>query len=149
MKTQLPVFVYGTLRNGFGNYSRLLKGNTEKEVVGAMTDGAIYPVRPSGGFPCLTEEDGFVVGELMYIKPNIYDKTLRSLDWLEGYNKTDQKHSMYIRKKKLVDTPLDGVVDAWVYVWNTDYRPITTNRIPSGCWKTFEMAKLMERRGIQ
>lgn len=131
---QLPVFCYGTLRNGFGNYHNILKGTTEKEKSG-LIEGAIYPVRPSGGFPCLIEQEGSVVGELMYIKPELYDDTLARLDMLEGYSKRSPKNSMYIREKREI-VCFDEKVIAWVYIWN---RPTPrTEKIPSGCWKTFE-----------
>lgn len=134
---QLPVFVYGTLRNGFGNY-RLLEGRTLKEET-AFIDGAIYPVHQNGGFPCYTDrENGVVVGELMLIKPNVYDDTLRSLDMLEGYHSSHINQSMYIRKIKKVRTE-HGEMLAYVYVWNVTHgRPLTTEKIDSGCWKTFE-----------
>ena len=136
---QIPFFVYGTLRRGFGNYNAILAGNTDREVA-ALADGVIYPVGHYGGFPCLMEEDGTVVGELMYIKPDRYDEMLQRMDRLEGYRENSPKNSMYIRKQKTARTN-DGLIDAWVYVWNG---AISTERIKGGCWKTFTQKRAAE-----
>jgi gamma-glutamylcyclotransferase (GGCT)/AIG2-like uncharacterized protein YtfP len=140
MKKQLPVFVYGTLRKGFGNY-RLLKGKTIKEECG-LIDGAIYPVSSNGGFPCLVEQKGVVVGELMYIEPNMYEQVLERLDGLEGYREKDERYSMYLRRVRTVQTR-GGNVEAYVYIWNNGIR---TEKIPSGCWKTFEQQRAAARK---
>jgi gamma-glutamylcyclotransferase (GGCT)/AIG2-like uncharacterized protein YtfP len=131
MTKKLPVFVYGTLRKGLHNY-RLLQGATVKEVP-ATIKGVIYPVSPYGGFPCLVAEEGTVQGELMYIKPNIYDKVVDRLDSLEGYRKYHEVSSMYLRRKAIVKTE-EGEVEAWVYYWNSQ---IKYPRIESGDWKTW------------
>lgn len=144
---QLPVFVYGTLRRGFYNYNAFLKGKTINWKP-ALIDGAIYPVHSGGGFPCLVEEEGVVVGELMYIDPKEYKDVLWQLDRLEGYRENDEQSSMYLRRER--EVMCNGELEkTWVYIWNNNHRKITTDKITSGCWKTFEMTKLMERKGIQ
>lgn len=130
----LPVFVYGTLRNGFGNYQWALAGKTEKEET-ALLEGSLYPVRHGGGFPCLIEEEeGLVHGELMYIKPELYDDVMQSLDNLEGYNPKHPEHSMYRRVLRIVRVG-SKTVKAYVYVWNR-HTP-RTDRIESGDWARF------------
>jgi gamma-glutamylcyclotransferase (GGCT)/AIG2-like uncharacterized protein YtfP len=132
----LPVFVYGTLRNGFGNYNWALKGKTEKEET-ALLEGSIYPVHSGGGFPCLIEEEGLVHGELMYIKPDLYDDVMQSLDNLEGYFPKRESTSMYVRRVRDVHVGTK-TIKAYVYVYN---RPLRTKRIESGDWVKFAMGE--------
>lgn len=136
MENLTPVFVYGTLRHGEGNY-HILRGKTEKEEI-ALISGAIYPVASYGGFPCLMDEEGEVVGELMWIKPELYERTMQALDRLEGYREYDEKNSMYIRQK--VSVMYRGEeIQAWAYFWNRG--KTGTKKITSGCWKTFEQQR--------
>ncbi len=104
----LPAFVYGTLRSRYHNYDYLLKGNTCKEELATMR-GNLHLVG-GGSFPGLVHGDGLVVGELMYIKPDLFDHVLAELDGLErnGY--------MYQREKVVV-TAYEGQVEAWTYYW--------------------------------
>lgn len=109
----LPVFVYGTLRNGHGNYSNILEGNTVREEKASM-NGKLFMV---GGFPGMIQDnESRVVGELMYIDPKKYEEVMKRLDWLEGYRKND-KSSMYIRKQVMVWNGSVGIT-AWTYYWN-------------------------------
>ena len=109
---QLPIFVYGTLRNGYGNYNHYLRDRTEKEVLGAIR-GTMYDV---GAFPAVVCGDGRVIGELMHIKPADYVNTMRNCDQLEGYY-ADADYGMYVRQKIDVVT-VKGMVQAWIYIWN-------------------------------
>lgn len=137
MTKQLPAFVYGTLRNGFGNYERLLKGRTVAEHA-AITKGTMFSV---GGFPALINEfEQPIKGELMYIEPEKYEEVLRSLDWLEGYDRRDPKRSMYLREKVQVWNESTGqMVEAWVYYWNRSVKGL--EYVKSGCWREYKGAK--------
>lgn len=130
MGQQLPVFVYGTLRKGYGNYEWALKDRTTKEVYGVLSGYRMYAVST---FPGIVEGgEGAVIGELMYFTdPDI----MMHLDRLEGYDATHESRSMYLRRKVSVHTA-DGPVEAWTYIWNhalnappiesgdyADYRP--------------------------
>jgi gamma-glutamylcyclotransferase (GGCT)/AIG2-like uncharacterized protein YtfP len=138
---QLPVFCYGTLRNGLGNYQRLLKGNTTTEHA-AVTTGTMYSVH-HGGFPVLKKEfipdTELIKGELMYIDPEKYEEVLRSLDWLEGYNRRRPEGSMYIREQaRVFNESIGQFVDAYVYYWNGSVEGM--ERVESGCWNEYKMA---------
>lgn len=118
-----PVFVYGTLRKGFGNYAWALGGQTEQEAPATLYGFDMYAV---SSFPGIVEGAGHVVGELMYLKDAA---TLTRLDRLEGYEPGRESHSMYLRIRVACDTA-DGPIDAWTYVWNRALRD--TPRIESG-----------------
>jgi gamma-glutamylcyclotransferase (GGCT)/AIG2-like uncharacterized protein YtfP len=132
---QLPIFVYGTLLEGYGNWEYFLKGKTERVVSGFISGFDMYSV---GAFPCIKHSsiDRKVYGELMYVEPELYDQVLSRVDSLEGYHKGRySKQSMYLRKKVSVRTECGDIVQAWVYVWN---RPGDLgNRIKSGSWDEY------------
>lgn len=135
---QYPIFVYGTLRNGLGNYNRILQGMTERELVG-YTRGNIHEVG-GGGFPCLLKNKERVIrGEIMWLKPEVYERVMKRLDALEGFREHDPEGSMYTREmaRIMVDDPSKKdmeMTDAWIYYWNSNWR--YGDLIESGCWVT-------------
>ena len=73
----MKVFVYGTLRKGQYNHSRLDFAKLIEEI--DYINGEMYNY---GSFPAITlESDNRVIGEVYEVDENI----LRSLDSLEGY----------------------------------------------------------------
>ena len=123
------VFVYGTLKKGYGNH-HLLKN---AEFVGdATVKGTLYVE----GLPMYRSEgDGVVHGEL-YQVDNV---TLGALDMLEGYRKSTPQYSLYNRvsvdscvispehpDSDIGHIPLDTV---YIYEINRDcsaYQPIAS-----------------------
>ena len=131
---KLPVFVYGTLRRGFGNYYSFLKGTTEKEEPATMK-GVMYS---TGGFPAVIRGEGIVQGELMYIDKKFYNYTLNRLDMLEGYNPHDEMTSMYFRREVSVVTKTGKQVKAWAYIWNELFIPVKELiKVNNGDWADF------------
>lgn len=131
----IPVFVYGTLRKGFGNYSTFLEGETIKELPATLHGGKIYPVS-YGGFPCLVEskdKKDKVVGELMFLDKKKYFSIMFNLDDLEGYDPYNERSSMYLRKLAEVETE-EGTYLAWVYVWNGE---VSGKPIKNGDWADY------------
>lgn len=112
------VFVYGTLKAGYPN-SLLLK--TAKRVGDvAVTVGSYFILRDTGRFPVLMKiknkrkpiaaKAAKVVGEVYEVD----DKTLQSLDYLEGNGRMYQRKQFYIH--------VDGrTVKAWIYVGMTSF----------------------------
>lgn len=106
----MHVFVYGTLKQGFGNHV-LLKdskfvsnGHTKEE----------YVMYSTGGFPVVAEaETGLhVSGEVYEITPEV----LKRLDRLEGYP------TMYDRQEVEIDLEGTGVYQTcWMYVGAPDF----------------------------
>lgn len=133
---KLPVFVYGTLRKGHGNY-RLLAGRTVDEAR-AVVDGILHAA-PHGGFPCAVEGDGVIVGELMFIGDEVFDETMYALDMLEGYHENNPKRSMYLRKVVTATTPQGEDFEAYMYFWNYDR---VGDLIPSGDWNDYERPRI-------
>lgn len=135
--TQLPIFVYGTLRHGQANYRRFLAGQTAREQPAILPDHALH----TDIYPYVfdTDDDSRVHGELMFPLSHIYDELLARLDVLEGYREGDPA-SDYLRVRRPVHyTDADGktlTVEAWVYHAGPDVRREATeqNRISSGDW---------------
>lgn len=137
--TNLPFFVYGTLRNGQDNYPRHLDGRTEDEATGVVD-----------GYRMLGYEDGFpfaldgepgetITGEVMWIKPEQYETVLASMDRLEGYNPERENRSKNLYTREVVTVLLDdgSSVQAWMYVSTYEYGYLLSRgvpAIPSGDW---------------
>ena len=133
-----PFFVYGTLRQGQYNHTKI-KAFVE-ELIPAVATGYLYPVYETS-FPCMIHGDRPVHGELVYVSETAYPHVMARLDSLEGYDETNP-HSMYIRKSITVHTQA-GPVEAWAYFWNLDAFPYNVdweNRITSGDWAEYAPA---------
>lgn len=104
------IFVYGTLKRGYGNYERLLKGS---KFLGRAYSAARYRMY-NIGFPCLLDcgmAGDPVAGELFEVTPEV----LSFCDRLEGHPQ------MYCRK--LRHFVLEGKVQqAWVYIYQHPQR---------------------------
>lgn len=117
------VAVYGSLRQGHGNWRWLL--NREPVETSTLSQFKMYSL---GGFPGVlhsdSEEDQIVV--------EVYEadeKDMESLDRLEGYREHDPDTSMYVRER------VEGV-DAWIYVWNGRELP-EEKHVASGDWTQY------------
>lgn len=115
MRTPMPVFVYGTLRPGCGNYSWALEGKTVQEQEGFLPGTSMYS---NGGFPYVIEDGGEgVVGTLIDIDPNALNDTMSQLDMLEGMShglEDDMNH--YNRYQRFIQIADKYFVKAWVYM---------------------------------
>lgn len=115
MSEKLPLFVWGTLREGHGNWNWLLKGNTEGHEEATLPNYKMYPV----GLMIFKDEEESgnycVRGEVHYVKDSVYEEVLNRVDGLESYNpKTDT--GAYLRRKETVQLDSGESVEAWVYV---------------------------------
>lgn len=75
-----PVFVYGTLKKGYGN-NRILQNSVFKGCFYTEPRFSLYPVSPDGGFPVACRGKSHIVGEVYEIDLI----TLQRLDYLEGH----------------------------------------------------------------
>lgn len=126
---QMPVFVYGTLKYGFHNFSRILKGKVARINKAVVSGCEIYAV---ANFPGVIKGEGQVHGELMYIQPELFEETLKELDRLEGYRPGTQSFCMYLRETTTVITDKGESIEALIYIWNHPVLPQT--KIEDGIW---------------
>ena len=99
------VFVYGSLKRGFGNHYFL--HNAKFCGITETVDSA-FRMHSMGAFPAVTEtsEKGYhITGELYEVDAD----TMRELDKLEGNG------VFYSRKRVRVYT-VEGIIEAWMYL---------------------------------
>lgn len=127
----LPFFVYGTLRPGYGN-SRIWGDVAHAEHDGAATVQGFRLVT-SGAFPFAVRDlNSTSVGALVYPAPEYYEWVLRSFDQLEGVP------HLYQRSIVIVETPVADVT-AWMYTYDRkfdDGRRLVD--VPGNDWRQFE-----------
>ena len=139
----LPIFVYGTLRPGQENYDRFVLGKTTCEVPAVLADHAMFVL---DGYPCITEDTGTgdVIGDALYLLPELFPEVLAALDQLEGYTPGNAS-SPYLRVRRSVRTGEgDGGEPpraslAWVYVGGEPalLRRPACDQVPSGDWLAY------------
>lgn len=127
---QHPVFVYGTLRPGQGNY-RLLAGRTRREVSAVAPGLALFGL----GLPYAVPLPGaLAAGVLVTIASHLYRDVLADLDHLEGYRAERPGRSHYVRRVLAVRTR-DGITHtAWVYLAGPGVDPAGMSRISGDDW---------------
>ena len=107
----MELFVYGTLMSGFSRSRKLL----HSRFIGvAYTKGLLYDL---GGFPGLVKGEGRVFGELY----DVNEQTLEVLDMIEGYEPSDLKNSLYVRKRVFTYNAPNKCLrgkNAFCYVYN-------------------------------
>ena len=102
-----PVFVYGSLKRGFGNHDCL---SDAKFVGNAVTENSEYVMHSYGAFPAVSEAKNgvayYVAGELYLVTRSIFEV----LDRLEGNG------HFYTRKLVNVLTDNGQTMRAWMYL---------------------------------
>ncbi len=112
-----PFFVYGTLKRGQSNYTRLLAGQTINETRAWLPAAALYTAGP---YPFLvqavdlTPPGSIVIGELIEVLPERYPHVLALLDDLEDYV-PGRVGNLYERIVVTVQTT-SGLREAWTYI---------------------------------
>lgn len=105
--SEFPVFVYGSLKRGFGNHDLL----AESKFHGSpSTAEDCYYMNSLGAFPAVTTvsddcENGYSISGELY---TVSSATLRKLDQLEGNG------SFYTRQLVRINSPV--IKEAWIYL---------------------------------
>lgn len=126
--TQRPVFVYGTLRYGQGNYSHLIRGNYDEDKTrldAVLPNHSMFTNNGGPGIPFVVDNDDIkdaacigerVMGDLFWIQEDAWRSTLSGLDSLEGYSGPNSSYNMYTRGVVDVVTQDGETVEAYVYL---------------------------------
>jgi gamma-glutamylcyclotransferase (GGCT)/AIG2-like uncharacterized protein YtfP len=110
---ELPLFVFGTLRRGESNY-HFLAGRYDRCLAAMLHD--FKRTMTAHGFPGVVPSPGEnVTGELFFIRPAIFQETLRQCDILEDLP-PGQLVGRYYRRTRVVVDSVEGSVTAWAYV---------------------------------
>lgn len=117
MNSTYLVFVYGSLRKGFGHPAFKYISNYFDFVCHAKIKGRLYDL---GEYPAAVpeEEDHYIVGELYSVKhKDEFAYAIAQLDDYEGINPGEENSSLYRRELANIYTD-NGLVTAWVYWYN-------------------------------
>jgi gamma-glutamylcyclotransferase (GGCT)/AIG2-like uncharacterized protein YtfP len=110
--SQLPMFVYGTLRRGESNH-HFLEGTYERVLPAMLPD--YMKGTASHGYPLVSPQSGsHVDGELFFIRSELYDATLERCDRLEDLPPGRLVGDYYQRRVVIVRTEA-GMYSAWAY----------------------------------
>lgn len=150
---QLPVFVYGTLRPGQGNYRHLLADHAIMDRPAQVHGYALY----GAGIPyAVPERDSVIHGSVVWIDPAAYAATLLDLDHLEGYRLDRPTQSHYVRVQRIATSPTapsaagsrNATHQVWMYEAGPRFNRDSFRRIESGDWVA-ERAQPRARAGWQ
>ena len=114
----LPFFVYGTLLPNQPNHYLW------KDSIADRKNGLIrnYQLFDMGHYPMIVESEGNnVVGMLMYIKTEDYEKITKIIDNLEGYNPGKHGDSAYNRETKNIELENGELEKALIYIGSEDF----------------------------
>lgn len=118
------VFVYGTLKHGYGNHKHFLEGNSNF-VGSAVSCDNTFMMRTTGHFPVakfVGKQACKLVGEIYNC---IDDKTLAKLDSLEGNGRLYQRELRYFNcspdHKDRSGVERYVLKSAWVYLFMRDF----------------------------
>lgn len=117
MNPNFQLFVYGSLRQGFGHPAFQYISHYFHFVSNGKVRGRVYDL---GEYPAAVPVSGdhYIVGELYAInEPDEFNYAIAQLDDYEGVNPGEGEPSLYRRELCLVDTD-KGVSEAWVYWFN-------------------------------
>jgi gamma-glutamylcyclotransferase (GGCT)/AIG2-like uncharacterized protein YtfP len=111
--TELPLFVFGTLRRGESNH-HCLAGRYDRWLPATLRD--FKRTTAAHGFPQIAPSRGdHVTGELFFIRPADFAGTLLRCDLLEDVPAGQLVGPYYQRARVVVETA-DGNVAAWAYL---------------------------------
>jgi len=121
------IFVYGTLKQGFGNHHRIF-GGYDIKITPAFTKGKLYDL---GWYPAMTVGTDKVFGELIEFD-NL--EILKKVDYLEGFRCVNHPHNYY--ERRMVDVFVDDdTVKAWIYFLSVEQvKQYDGNRLTIGVW---------------
>jgi gamma-glutamylcyclotransferase (GGCT)/AIG2-like uncharacterized protein YtfP len=97
------IFVYGTLKQGYGNHIHYLN---KPPLTQGILKGYHLLGRPGGGFPCIGPGDGYVEGEVYEVD----EEELKAIDRLEGHP------TWYLRTNVQVTSKENKTMNVWTYV---------------------------------
>jgi gamma-glutamylcyclotransferase (GGCT)/AIG2-like uncharacterized protein YtfP len=131
-ETPNPVFVYGTLRPGADN-AAVLDPFVVRTAPGRLLAHRLHLLE----YPCIVSSPfaaDAVIGDIVWVDPTRNTDALARLDHFEGYDRTDESTSLYVRVERDVVTDDGAAVRCWVYLagHSLEERVDTKSAIASG-----------------
>lgn len=138
---RLPLFVYGTLRQGQPNYA-LLRGHVLADQPAMVRGMSLYSLQ---SYPVVVRGPHTVRGELLTITPRVYDRLLANLDQLEGCA-PDDRESMFKRVAIAVEMHAQQPITAWMYLSQRAYLNSHQVLIAHGDWVQYRQELIKSTR---
>ncbi|KFX60236.1 gamma-glutamylcyclotransferase [Clostridium botulinum] len=136
--SNINIFVYGSLREGFFNYNKYLDGKVI-EVKPARLKGMHLYHMPYKGYPAILPGNGEIIGEIVSVKD--YDNTIKAIDDMEGFINTDNPKNEYNKiLLEVEDLNTKNKENCYVYFYNKHIDSIFDEKavhIPHGNWKNY------------
>ena len=138
---KLKVFVYGSLRTGFFNYDKYLKGKVLSCKHGKVK-GKLYDM-PHKGYPAVISGDDDIYGEIMEVSN--YEEVMNAVDKMEGYYGPNNENNEYNRIIVEVYNTDDNIIEkCYMYEYALNDKEKFDKHslyLDHGCWKTFKLNK--------
>lgn len=143
MRQMIPVFVYGTLLEGFQNHDLYVKPY-QHQAIPAKIKGEIYHLPQ--GYPGLLEGTDDVMGTILYFLPEEYEAALAGLDELETYFGPNDPRNEYDRiKVTAVLLHTNEEMTTYVYRYlDEEYVKSLGCRVHDGDWRSYMLAQEAE-----
>lgn len=133
-------FVYGSLREGFFNYDKYLKGNVLTNEL-ATTKGELYHMEHKG-YPALIDGDRDIEGEVITV--NNPEEITKALDEMEGFFGVNNPKNEYERIEKEVKLSDGSIELCYVYKYvEEDVNNFDANYIylNENSWKEYMLSR--------
>jgi gamma-glutamylcyclotransferase (GGCT)/AIG2-like uncharacterized protein YtfP len=134
------LFIYGTLEPEIAPPGiRPVVGRLSREGQ-ASVRGALYDLGPYPGL-VLSDRVGVVRGSVWRLPED--SRTLAELDRFEGYDPADERRSLFLRRKQLVNLADGRPFECWLYLYNRS--PGRAPRVASGDYLAYLKSASPER----
>ena len=141
MKTK-RIFVYGSLREGFYNYDKFLKGKIINKISGAYILGELFHL-PNKGYPAAISGSDTIFGEVFDVIDD--GKIFEEIHRMEGVispKNPNNEYNLEIKEVIFSDSKTELLP---VYIYNSTKNKIINNDlgvyISSGDWKSYMIKK--------
>ena len=139
-KEQKKIFVYGSLRTGFYNYDKYLKGKVKDAKLGKVK-GKLYHM-PHKGYPALLEGEDVVIGEVMTVKN--FEEVMIPMDEMENYYGANDSRNEYNRIVMDVELENGETESCYCYYYAMNDEEVFNKNsiyIKNGDWANFMLKK--------
>ncbi|MGN1402296.1 MAG: gamma-glutamylcyclotransferase family protein [Bacillus sp. (in: firmicutes)] len=148
---RIHLFVYGSLREDFFNYTKYLDGMVLKKMAAKLENMKLHHM-PYKGYPALTHGKDIILGEIMVLRDDCYDDVMKAVDEMEGFigeNDPDNEYHKVILNVINLETKEEE--KCFVYFYNKDKDPLFDNQavyIPHGDWKEYMISETADKEQL-
>ena len=146
--SRINLFVYGSLREGFFNYNKYLSNKVLEKKEAKLENMKLYHM-PYKGYPAITSGEDVVMGEIMVLKDDCYEDTMKAMDEMEGFisenNPENEYHKVILEVENLHTNQKEN---CFVYFYNKEKDSLFDNRaiyIPHGDWKEYMLSGNLQK----